>query len=317
VQTFLPARLLLLQQPDHLHSMSASFIRGFFPHMHAVFQEHAPSLVAMLYPEDVQQQCPTPTMQLGTSWPLSTPSLAPLAVIGICVGLYGCLHLSREPLWRRAFGWFGAMNISAIICHILTLETSRWKPLTRALDVSCTCCSSGFLILASSLHPPHQARRTTLDNSSGKQTGAQPGLVLFDALAIVIMAFAVYSNYHHLPFVNELLYIGTTLAAAALLFLQQVVMAPSPQPGRTWLLAATCCAGLAMQSPLADRHLCRAFGKHVNQVHLLFAACDAAFWCLYQFVKVPGAGAAAGVVGKGPSTAMAAAAGSRLRRKRA
>lgn len=285
--------------------------------MHAVFQEHAPSLVAMLYPEDVQQQCPTPTMQFGTSWPLSTPSLAPLAVMGILVGLYGCIHLIREPLWRRAFGWFAAMNISAIVCHILTQEASPWKPLTRALDVSCTCCSSSFLILASSLHPPHQPRRALLQISSGKQTGTQRWMAAADALAVLNMAFAIYSNYHNIPFVNEALYIGTTLAAAGLLFLQQVVLAPTPQPGRAWLLAATCCAGLAMQSPLADRHLCRAFGKHVNQVHLLFAGCDGAFWCLYKYITAPGAGAGAAAAGNGTGAAVAAATGGSANRKRA
>lgn len=87
------------------------------------------------------------------------------------------------------------------------------------------------------------------------------------------------------PWVNELLYLGTTLVSAKAVALVHW----SARHTATRRQHALYCVGLAGVGMMlaclpGDRLLCAAFGPAFGTVHCLFLGCDVAFWGLYGFV---------------------------------
>jgi hypothetical protein len=90
---------------------------------------------------------------------------------------------------------------------------------------------------------------------------------------------AYYSEHNNVAFGPELVYIGTTIFAA--IYYLFVAFA-SPRIWRSiGFVIANVAALLAIAALPVDRFLCDQFGNKFVSVHLLFLACDLAFFGLY------------------------------------
>ena len=131
--------------------MSASFASDFFPDLTRLL--HTAGLWQLLFPDAVQQRCPTAIKQIllpptfGGTLEIRWPVLVLLALCGATVGLLGAAALRRRQQhtpsgWTSSFLFFGLMNISAVFCHCLLPAGSVWQSWAMALDVGFTAASS-------------------------------------------------------------------------------------------------------------------------------------------------------------------------------
>jgi hypothetical protein len=249
-----------------------TFMDMFLPDTSRIIHHQAPWLIEALFPKDSLLECPWPAVDVPSLGTIQQPSLMPIAMCGIFIGLLGFGRLQIEHLWRRAFLWFGFMNITAIVCHSFVSSASPLKPLVLGLDVGCTCSSSLLLIAAST------AKRSSVKVSKALNS-------LSNWAPFVFLAIAVLGNYIKAPFTNELMYVATTIAAMLVLFVQEVLLPLGPAAGRGWLQACSIAAAPGLLSPLLFKQLCGWFGPHFSMIQVLFLACDIAFLCLYQSLR--------------------------------
>ena len=251
-----------------------TFLDMFLPHTSRIMHRQAPWLIESLFPKESLQRCPWPAVDVPLLGTIQQPSLIPIAMCGIIIGLLGWKNIQTENLWRRAFLWFACMNITAIACHSFVPSASVLKPLALGLDVGCTC-SSSLLMMAASAAKRSSAKTSKLLNS------------LSSWLPFLFLAWAVLGNYIKAPFINELMYVGTTVAAILLLFVQEVLfpLMPAAAAGRGWLQACSLAAMPGLLAPILFKPLCGWFGPHFNMIQVLFLACDLSFLCLYKYLR--------------------------------
>jgi hypothetical protein len=251
--------------------MSATFVTELFPDLAGVMKQHMPEIWANLFPPVLQDACPLQKANYFGEQLLSMPTLIPIALGGIMVGLKGWRSSSHSLMYQRAFWYFGCMNFSAIICHCLISYDSFLKPWAWGLDVGFTCASSMFLVAAAI-----SGRHSSTDKLLHQHIPRLP---------LPLLLLAVYSNLQKWPWLNEVMYIGVTgLAVVTLLCCEVAKPSPRRNKGRGWIWGCTASALLALNAIPWDGLFCITFGSYFNHVHMLFAACVAAFFCLDQYL---------------------------------
>ncbi|KAI8466797.1 MAG: hypothetical protein J3K34DRAFT_524277 [Monoraphidium minutum] len=261
-------------------SATAEALQDFFPTLLGLLGRAAPCLVARMHAGS-----PDPRVALG-ALSVRFPLLLPLAALGAAVGLRGHNTLTRgagargalpsQGVWALAFLYFAAMNLSAIACHCLAPRATALHRLAAALDVAFTGCSSACLVWASAAEaaPPSSwlAARRAWAAWLWAPIGAAAlaGNLLFPAARLGL---------------NEATYLGTTAAAVATLFANEVLPAPprSAEAGHVRAAARAALAAAALAAPL-DPALRRATGGWLGGLHSAFLGCDAAFAALGAYL---------------------------------
>jgi hypothetical protein len=251
--------------------MSASFVTKLFPDLAAVMQQHMPEIWASLFPPALQEACPLQEANYFGKQRLMMPTLIPIALMGVLMGLKGWRDSSHSLLYQKAFWYFGCMNFSAIICHCGIPYDSVLKPWAWGLDVGFTCISSMFLVAAAI-----SGRASSTDQLLHQHVPRLP---------LPLLLFATYGNLQKWPWLNEVMYIGVTgLAVVALLWFEVAKPLPRRNEGRGWIWGCAASALLAVNGIPLDQYFCVALGGHFNHVHMLFAGCVGAFFCLDKYL---------------------------------
>ncbi|GAB4818147.1 hypothetical protein N2152v2_005193 [Parachlorella kessleri] len=273
--------------------MTSRFFFDFFPALGQLVSTRSPGIWGFLQPSHILEACPELEAKLPLLGNMRNPTLLPLQLAGAAVGLGGARRLlaARNPsisLWGWSFLFFGLMNLSSIAAHVLAAHRSPAWELTAAVDVAMTGTASLCLLYqqASSWrqHSASKARSLPhLPRPPGTAAGAQR-FALGTGAAVLAAALAGH-NWLKLPWVNELLYIGTTLVAgkAAGLVARRDLAASAPCQRKYFTVAGLGLVLMAAALP-ADRFLCRAIGPAFGTVHLLFLGSVVGYWGLYGFV---------------------------------
>lgn len=305
--------------------MSENFFFDFFPTLWTFLNVHLPHLWAALQPLHILRTCPElHATHLAALAPwlgrLRNPTLLPIQLLGLAVGLDGAQRLLAQPAprtvyWGYSFLYFGLMNATSLVCHALTPRgTALWR-LFAALDVAATGASSLCLLfqqacswaeLSGSSGSEGSGSSTGGRSGSSSSRAAVPGaaaaalalpptlqppnsiagarsLCLHTFLLALVAALA--GAWFSIPWANEALYLGTTAAAACAVALVMHVARQSASARQLrYYGVALAGAALMVNALPADRLLCAAFGPMFGTVHCLFLGCAVAFWGCYGFV---------------------------------
>lgn len=232
--------------------MSREFITAFFPDMVSFLSQHW--IWEELFPQD--QLCEEDAFDFN-SFRIRWPFLILFSFVGVTIGSIGFFTINKAH-WRWAFFFFGCMNTSAILCHNLSpLKGSifgiSWYDLVR-IDCGFTGASSLNLLLSQ------------FNNGNNFMNNL---LALISGMLVVSLPFI--GEMFHLPFTNELTYLGITLLASIVLFFRL--------PSRTSRAVQLIYFGglLSISGVLFDRMMCTFIGPRINAIHLTFLGCDIAF----------------------------------------
>ncbi|KAK9830987.1 hypothetical protein WJX81_005510 [Elliptochloris bilobata] len=116
------------------------------------------------------------------------------------------------------------------------------------------------------------------------------------ALMFVVAAAAAAAGFGlpGVPFVHELLYVGSSVAAFWCCLFTLFLRPASTWAKRRWLLVAGLGAALMLGCTWMDPALCAAFGSSINFVHVLFLGCDVVFFAFLQLYRAPAGHASIG-----------------------
>ena len=183
--------------------MSDEFLRAFFPHAQQALERYAPHFLELAFPQWVRSSCPEPQhlLQLpgGCSVVLRHVSLLPLQLAGVATGVAALRRTGG--FWRWGFAAFGLMNAVSVFAHDFGAASGAWWRAWATLDVVFTCTANVCVMLAA---------RAQTDPRAYDGRGAA-GTAL--ALAVAAAAAAAGFGLPGVPFIHELLYIGTSVAA--------------------------------------------------------------------------------------------------------
>jgi hypothetical protein len=227
-----------------------------------------------------------------------------------------------QGLWAAAFALFAGMNAAALACHCLTPRGSAAAAFGAALDIAFTGARGrgppGAAPAAArapvhgasaqaphGLRPAHPPRSRPLAGSSSlclilasladrpRPPRAAAALVRRPAAAaaaalLLPLAAATLAGGLIVPAsrvgLNETVYIATTLAAVHVLWHNEVARTPTAAPGGRAARGAAAAAAALVCAGLADRPLVLATNGWLAASHVAFAACDAAFACLWAYL---------------------------------
>jgi len=183
--------------------MSVDFLRTFFPSANAALEQYAPAALDRAFPQWVRQRCPGPAYALALPGgvPLRHISLLPLQLAGAAVG--GAALTRTAGFLRWGFAAFAAMNLASVFAHDFGDTGTRAWRLAATADVVCTAVANACVVLAA---------RAQADGRKWDGRGPAGAAV---AAAIAAAAAVAGFAYGHVPFVHEVLYVGTAGAAAA------------------------------------------------------------------------------------------------------
>ncbi|GBG00622.1 hypothetical protein Rsub_13354 [Raphidocelis subcapitata] len=303
---------------------SLETLRVFFPSSVELWEAVAPGLIAAVIApgeERTLRLAPGPLLARGGPLTLRNPLLLPLAALGAAVGLAGFLaHAPRRPrrggrgrragggggggggapaavagAWAAAFLYFGLMNAAAIFTHcLLPLPPSQSAsgPATdnlqmagraaAALDVAFTGCSSLCLLLASVAGAPKPPRW------AARAARAAPAWLWAPVCGAALAGNLLFPGAR--AFLNEAVYAATTLAAAAVLFVNEVLPTPRGAPGGGAVRAAAGAAWGLIAAGALDAPLRAVSGGWLTAAHAAFLACDVAFLTLSRYLTARAAG---------------------------
>ena len=173
--------------------MTTAFFRSFFPSAFETLSGQLPDLWEMLQPAHLATSCPE-LIYLGNGLHLRNPTLVPLQILGMIIGLGLSLRIRGNEYWAAAFRFYGLMNFVSLFAHsVFAPPTPLWK-LFAVLDVALTGASAVCLLM------------------SRFSVSGDTWLVATSTLVITAVGSA-----HQVPFISEFVYIGLTLLAAAVL----------------------------------------------------------------------------------------------------
>lgn len=274
---------LVVHVPDSLGSLA--LVGDFFPSLKGAAESIAPILVSFLFPLG-----PEPSvglLVLGQELRMRQPFLLPLAVLGVMIGLTGYCHmissakrtkaLPRQASWAFAFLYFAGMNASAVVCHCLSTRLTTLYQVFGTLDIAFTGCSSACLAIASSL-----------EHTAAKRQRAETAHCVVPWMWAPICAVALAANLLYPGvrcWLNEAIYIFTTLYATGVLYINEVLPAPRGTAEAWHIRAAGAGALVLTLAAQFDRPLRAATGGWLSGVHAAFLACDVAFLQLGKYLE--------------------------------
>ncbi|EFJ46748.1 hypothetical protein VOLCADRAFT_92856 [Volvox carteri f. nagariensis] len=250
--------------------MSSEFIDVFFPLTSYLVRTRHPRTWYHFFPPELQRQCSRPLYEVTVDRegryvvPVRWPALAPVILLGVA-----------------AMSFYAMMNISALGSHCLVSRSSPVQPLFISLDIAATACSAFSALYAcvndelSDTFQPVAAGRAT----RGLRKKQVVNLLLGNCI-LSLLAFAGLQ----IPFMAEMLYVGTTILAA---FVVGTYLRRRRQLGRQRLWKRLTFSGglLAISGIPLDATLCRRFGPHINHVTLLFMGCHLSMLGLLLYVR--------------------------------
>ncbi|KAG2486132.1 hypothetical protein HYH03_015225 [Edaphochlamys debaryana] len=268
--------------------MSSEFVDVFFPRTGRFLRRHVPGLVNAVFPPDLQLgSCKRPELEVSLGVhdvTMRWPSLVPLIILGLAIGMYGAVRLAVPYSGRRgrppvatpacaiSFAFYSVMCAAALWSHCLLPRSHAWQRPAIAADVAGTgaCAfSAAYACLTGELGRPEGVAARTRKRH-----------VLLVASAIFLAAFLG----HDLPLVHELLYVGGSVAAAVVVGRH---CRRRRKVGRQalWLRMVFGGAALALAGIPLDAAMCRALGPNANLCVTLFAGCDLLMAGLYCYVR--------------------------------
>ncbi|GLI69478.1 hypothetical protein VaNZ11_014110 [Volvox africanus] len=277
--------------------MSCEFIDVFFPSISKLLRSQYPRIWTHFFPPELQLKCARPTYDLNIGGegryvvPIHWPALALVIPVGVAIGLYGSLQLrvvkqwkpNRPPTaaWALAMGFYACMNIAALVSHCLVQRSSPWQQIFISMDIGATACTAFSALYASIGDELSGGFQTASANDGGNGSKGNPNLNLFLGNAILTISAFIGLD---IPFMAELLYIGTTVLSAIVV---GIYICRRPCCGRQrlfiWLVftgGATALSGLPL-----DTTLCRELGPHVNHVTMLFVGCHMTLLGLFLYAQ--------------------------------
>lgn len=118
-------------------SLTSDFIEDFFPDVSKVItilaDHNDVSLVSCIVPE--------PTV-LFMDFVIRNPSLLPIQIAGLLIGLAGTFNIRKSPSWKFAFLYFALMNLASILCHNIAEKYTQIWHVGRVMDIVFTGSSS-------------------------------------------------------------------------------------------------------------------------------------------------------------------------------
>lgn len=235
---------------------TATFFDDFFPSAHRHLAHHFPALLTMMQPAWLAQQCPEVELAAGPLL-LRNPALVPVQLFSTAVAVWGMRHVpanSHHGYLRCSLLFFLLMNLSSILCHVLTRRGTPLWHAALAVDVACTGASSLCLLAFQVLPTPHSSAATSRR--------------CWAILAVLLIAAA--ANLHlQLPWVPEAIYLGTTAAATALTGHRLLWQRPQPGLRHFYMLAVLGVSLMGLCLPL-DPLLCALGGPWLATTPVLF-----------------------------------------------
>ncbi|PNH10298.1 hypothetical protein TSOC_002984 [Tetrabaena socialis] len=265
--------------------MSAEFIDVFFPSTSRLLRTTFPDAFDAIFPPELQRSCASPAYVLPIRW----PSLVPLTLLGVGVGAFGLVQCRADALKPRrpstpalslSFAFYSLMNFSALLAHCLLPREHFWQPILVALDIASTACCSCSALYGCRSRELEGALRW---GSAQQQRRSQRRQALTLAAMNCLLCAAAFFG-PRVPFLPELLYIGSACIAAAVV---GTYVRGRPTRGRQALWRALLFGGGALAGagvPL-DARLCAVAGPHINCVVVLFAGCHLIMFALAMYVR--------------------------------
>ncbi|GLC76088.1 hypothetical protein PLESTF_001733100 [Pleodorina starrii] len=274
--------------------MSTEVIDVFFPLTSAILRTRSPDTFTRYFPPDLQRQCARPTYEIPIGLEgrhvtyILWPALAPVVTAGIAIGLYGYFQLTQRrwnrpptPSWSLAMCFYALMNTAALGSHCLVPRSSPWQPPLVSLDIAATACAAFSALYACVSDELSGGLRAGSPDTAGSG-GRKKHLInlLFWNGLLIILAFVGL----HIPFMAELLYIGTSVVSAIVVgtYIRRRRVVGRQRLWRRLVFAG---AALAFSGIPLDATLCRRLGPHVNHVTLLFAGCHVIMLSLFLYVR--------------------------------
>ncbi|GIL74799.1 hypothetical protein Vretifemale_4698 [Volvox reticuliferus] len=175
-------------------------------------------------------------------------------------------------------GFYACMNIAALGSHCLLPRSSPWQQIFISMDIGATACA-GFSALYASITDELSYGFRAADEGNGSKKYHVLNLLLGNG-TLNMLAFIGL----HIPFMAELLYIGTAVVS---IIIVGTYICCRPCCGRqrcfVWLVFTGGAAALS-GLPL-DAILCRNLGPHVNHVTILFVGCHMILVGLFLYVQ--------------------------------
>jgi hypothetical protein len=182
------------------------------------------------------------------NYPIRNPSLLPIQLAGILIGIKGIIAVSRHqsPGWWYAMLFFAFMNLSSIFCHNLLAE-GRLQRFFVMLDIVFTgsACTSAIL------------SQFTI-----------PQFMPFSVFVILLRTNYMYSFREKIIlYLPEMTYIGLLLLACLLLNYPLLTGKFGKGSG---ILKASTGQFIMVAAPALDDYICDYFNSQISAIHLIF-----------------------------------------------
>lgn len=202
--------------------MTSRFLHDFFPELGRFLVGQAPILWHLLQPTHIVHSCPEVQWHLTGLGRVRNPHLLPYQVLGAAIGIFGARQLlaSRSPqltYWAYSFLFFGLMNVSSIFCHALITHKSKLWDHMSMVDVVMTGCASLCMLfqqLSTWTQLPAAVRGSLLPRLLHPPATLRGARALVWRTVVLALGLGFVGRAAGVPWVNELLYLGTTAAAA-------------------------------------------------------------------------------------------------------
>lgn len=124
--------------------MTLEFLRNFFPDLSRELLSYLPLTVGVadIFSFTITTCINTEYIIEIAGYQIRNPTLLPIQMLGMIIGLYAAFTLKRNTSWFYAFLFFGCMNLTSIFCHNLSKQYSALWELSRILDIIFTGASS-------------------------------------------------------------------------------------------------------------------------------------------------------------------------------
>lgn len=272
----------LLHSKVHSFNLEC-FIRGVFPDAYSLLETYASTFFAQSIKAQEGNKCSEFNVVMtgrlvnlvygeGEKLIFRNPSLLPLQLVGMLLGLVVGAAINRSDgmsaAYAHAFFNFAGMNIASIIGHCLAHPSSTLWQFGIDVDVAFTGASCICLILAAL-------------NSRGMFRSSRSSICLIAPVCIAIML--LNTHFWGLPFMSEVMYLGTLTIAAAVLFWHYSTTYYQHPQFSSYMSIALAGVLIGACGILFEHNLCRvSFGSY-SSISAVFLACCIGFISVYFF----------------------------------
>jgi hypothetical protein len=256
------------------------FISECFPDLYKLLQIF-PSIFEAYFTADSATVCVEKSVEIsfhdslfescfGSSLLIRNISLLPFQLLGLLIGIGGYYKIKRtDPLslsYSHALLNFGAMNFSSIFAHNIFEPHSRYWALAVAVDVAFTCASCLCLLFIV---------------SNGFGINVPRNIIRYTSAACI--AFRLSTE---MPFIAELMYLGTLGVAGVLLFAYYSYKYFHSREYISAMSFGIFGISMSMLAIHFEKEVCNLTADLFNSIVAVFFGCSIAFISILLFYRL-------------------------------